>query len=624
MIIANINDEVNKIGLNIRINENVVSINNKQFLDILLNELEIKDYKLTKCERFDLITTLLIINNEGLNYEKIIEILEISKSTFYLELDEFRNFLLNYKFDLLNIHSIGLTIQSNEYYINRFILNILNKKIYLLQILFNSNNYTISVSNNYINLKTRVSKLVNVFENSKDVNLFDQSNLVLTYYLMIFYYRSNKNQLDNSASNIKLSYDMKILLPLIKKYLGIDLPKEKIDFFEELISNMKYKSNVVKSSKSPSIQIITRKFIDKISLELQVPFHKDYQLFENLSNHILRIYSYHTDVEDEAPDLSLFTIENIHIDSSVRKNLYLLNNFFSRELTNNEISYILIYFYGSYEKIKQSVINNIKIAIICNSGIGTSQLLKLKLKQKFNFQILGVFNKREIMDLDLNQCDLIISTVVLDHIHFPSLYVNSVLSSNDINLIEAKINKISYKKINYYFNQPILKEDILLRNNKSKSLKEYLTVDYIKVTDDVKSWEEAIKIAGDLLIKNNVVDKGYVINCIKNIKEKGPYIIIADRTALPHADISNEIMAIGFSLLIIRNPIFFDNNTKEKINFIIMFATLDYKSHLSALFDITILFSDDNFKNELLKANNSVEAYEIIRKNLNYKLKKEN
>ena len=50
-----------------------------------------------------------------------------------------------------------------------------------------------------------------------------------------------------------------------------------------------------------------------------------------------------------------------------------------------------------------------------------------------------------------------------------------------------------------------------------------------------KDWQEAIKISCQLLIDKDIITEGYVDEIIENVVKHGPYIVIADQIAMPHA-----------------------------------------------------------------------------------------
>ena len=67
-------------------------------------------------------------------------------------------------------------------------------------------------------------------------------------------------------------------------------------------------------------------------------------------------------------------------------------------------------------------------------------------------------------------------------------------------------------------------------------LKESLIENHsIALNQTAASWQEAIKIGTDLLVKAGTIEPRYYDHIIGNIEKMGPYIILAPGLAMPHA-----------------------------------------------------------------------------------------
>ena len=80
---------------------------------------------------------------------------------------------------------------------------------------------------------------------------------------------------------------------------------------------------------------------------------------------------------------------------------------------------------------------------MCATGIGTSELLKIKIEKIFpNFNIVAVTSNNDL-SVNKNNVDLIISTVkVSDKIKVPSVIVSALFTQRDQNLVERAVDKI--------------------------------------------------------------------------------------------------------------------------------------------------------------------------------------
>lgn len=113
------------------------------------------------------------------------------------------------------------------------------------------------------------------------------------------------------------------------------------------------------------------------------------------------------------------------------------------EPDNNEIGYLTLYFAQAIESKSKQV----NVVIMCSTGIGTSELLRIKVQNVFpNFNIVSVTSNNDL-SVNKDDVDLIISTVkVSDKINVPSVIVNALFTQKDQEIVERKVNEIWSKK----------------------------------------------------------------------------------------------------------------------------------------------------------------------------------
>src|SRR5699024_3817891 len=76
----------------------------------------------------------------------------------------------------------------------------------------------------------------------------------------------------------------------------------------------------------------------------------------------------------------------------------------------------------------------------------------------------------------------------------------------------------------------------------------------IQIRNKVNRLKEAIVEASSSLIEQNYITNQYVEEMIKGIKKEGPYIVISDYIALPHAGFDKGVIQTGMSMLLLKNP----------------------------------------------------------------------
>ncbi len=158
--------------------------------------------------------------------------------------------------------------------------------------------------------------------------------------------------------------------------------------------------------------------------------------------------------------------------------------------------------------------------------------------------------------------------------------------------------------------------DLIIDDLKDKKmilrLSDLLLKEAIIIKDGVHSWEEALKICGDNLKSRGHIKDSYTENLIASLKEEVPYIVGSNKLALPHCKNENNVYSTSFSLLILKEPIFFSKDLSSDI--ILAFASIDGCEHLDALIEFMDLSKKYKFSDFLRESNNRRKILEKIKK----------
>lgn len=134
--------------------------------------------------------------------------------------------------------------------------------------------------------------------------------------------------------------------------------------------------------------------------------------------------------------------------------------------------------------------------------------------------------------------------------------------------------------------------------------------DAILLNKSAKNWEEAIKIATSPLEKSGAITEKYCKEIIKNTKELGPYYIIAPGVAMPHARPEAGVKEDSFSLLTLKNPVFFG---EEEISILIVLAATSSEKHNECgLVQIANLFDNEENIERIKNAKKIEDILEIV------------
>ena len=130
----------------------------------------------------------------------------------------------------------------------------------------------------------------------------------------------------------------------------------------------------------------------------------------------------------------------------------------------------------------------------------------------------------------------------------------------------------------------------------------------VQICESAADWKDAIRISVQPLEKGGYVKNCYKDGIIENIEKLGPYIMIADNIALPHARPEQGAIETQIGITLFDKPVIFDEKEKSAKLFITL-AAKDNESHLETLMKISEILSDEVQVENILKAANEEMLY---------------
>lgn len=587
-----------------------------------LKTINLNSYILDNNERIILEIYILLVSNDYVTTTYISDLLLVSQSSVFNDIDVIKSKIKNYNLNLDTSPGKGLLIEGKEINIRNLFYNIIGHYFYLINIIENTN-FKEPIFSRYLETKNYIYEIIGKIEHKYNIIFSEDSFRTLYNYLIYITHRIRNNRvlkvdfLESRISNIS-----KDIANILEERYKIKINDSEILMINDLIESLEYKyigDQVVNTIES---QFLTRYIIDYVSEKINIPLFMDYKLYESLSFHIERMKNNNhignpIDYDEEILNL---VVNNKRLYDVVRESLENSDDYFKKSLNDSEIYYIIIYLYISIEKLLNQIIKELKIVIVCNSGIGTSQLMLLKLKDLFGFKNIQTITSRQLNDSFINKSDLILSTVSLSAETSDYIKVSPMITEKDATLITSLIFQIGHKKLRKI--KSIKNSKVIfnsLDNNyveelDAKGIDYYLTRDNVILDVDAKDWRESIRLSGDILLKSNKISKNYIDNMIKNVEDYGPYIVIKKGIALPHAEISEDVKETGFSLIRLKNPVTYDAGKLDPIKYVCALAANEKKNYIKALFDFNNLINNKEFMEHLDRAKDSIEVEHLIKK----------
>jgi mannitol/fructose-specific phosphotransferase system IIA component (Ntr-type) len=145
------------------------------------------------------------------------------------------------------------------------------------------------------------------------------------------------------------------------------------------------------------------------------------------------------------------------------------------------------------------------------------------------------------------------------------------------------------------------------------ALSKMITKKTIALGLTVHDWQEAVRAAGDLLVRAGKAEPRYVDGMIRMVQEIGPYIVIAPGVALPHARPEDGVKEACMSLVTLNPPVPFGNEYNDPVELVVAFGSPDSKGHMEALAELARLLENETALNRLKKATSPRDVVAVMK-----------
>lgn len=599
--IEEINDFIKEIGEIRTINKKLIFIGD---IEKLKRKLEYSNeiYFDANKRRIELLNIIFI--NPKIIIEEMAERFLVSKNTIVNDISSIKKHLKNK--DIILHYKGEYILDGNEIDIRElFLKNLENKQ------------FTIVKNKFILNFDKRFQLELT------DISLFHLANLVsfISTRIKQGYALNNYNFLEESKEIFYFDY--------VHELFNESINVHEISYLTTYISSLSSLKPIIDEKKI--IDIINR-LISQFKNQVFINIEEEEKLRKNLKSHFKTSYNR---IRFQIPIVNplLEEIKEKYSDIFKITKLIVENNKDFPELVGireEEIAYISMYF-GVYFKQNQQSINKSmkKVLIVCHKGAVFSKILENQIEEKFPYiDIIGTTPIKDIENFKGN-FDYIISTVSLEG-YENVIVVNPILSNYDIHLLYEKIMEYDaegiridikslldiIKKYSTIHNEKLLEKEILRKFYKVNKkefvqpmLKELLTENKIVLKNSVNDWQEAIKIASEPLLNEEAITKEYIDAMIEGVKEHGPYIVLTDYFALPHARPESGVNKMSMSMLIIKEQV---DLLGKPVNIFTILASVDNSSHIRALASLTDIVGDDENIEKLKQSKSSQEVMKII------------
>ena len=128
-----------------------------------------------------------------------------------------------------------------------------------------------------------------------------------------------------------------------------------------------------------------------------------------------------------------------------------------------------------------------------------------------------------------------------------------------------------------------------------------------RVDVPARTRDDAIRAAGDLLVRAGVAGDSYTRAMIDTLERHGPYIVIAPGFAFAHSRPDASVTRTGMSLVRLAQPVAFGHETNDPVTLVLALAAVDADAHQDALATLARLLSDPRRRARLDEARTGAE-----------------
>lgn len=403
------------------------------FLDLknLISNFEFTFFN--KTQRLNLIIKKLLIDNY-ISIGPLEDLFSQSKSSVKKDLKELKEKLKENSIDLIYKNRVGLTLNGNETDIRFFFLS------YFLR------NFDFF----HKNINIRESEYL-IFNMLKGKNSSFETSKILSIVLSVQYFRiKNKNfltKLKDPLFTISNNSEYK----LKTYYRFIDNASNIFDNYYEKSSLLFFLAGLCYSGNNPIIlkkeEIFYStliKVLRNIGNDYNLNLHDDNYLIKTLGSHLKSaIFKISNKIPIINPCLKDGLIEYVDLINKIKKECKEFENNFKIKFNDDELIFIFFHIKSSMLRLEKNKTHKKNILLVCNLGVGASTILKDQLTKNFLLNIVDEVSFYQFQVYNLEKIDFIIHTVDFLSSSLPSVKVNPLLTTKDIQTLE----KLGFIKI---------------------------------------------------------------------------------------------------------------------------------------------------------------------------------
>ncbi len=592
---------------------------------------------LTEEQRAYLIIMLLLSSEEELSLNHFTYHLNVSKNTVLSDLKQVQKYLDGYGLTIRYSRKNGYLIEGKEFQIRKLLIHVTGQ---VLQFSHRENQLK-KITGIQDEEIRKFAKRIDKVENILNSRFTDEKLKVMPYIFILILKRIRKGNIIDffpiEYKELSSTKEYQATEEIMHGYKDIPVAERLFVTLHLLTTNVF--STIFTEETIPDLMPATNKMLRQFEKNACVYLENRDELLDKLLQHIKPAYY----------RIKYQLTDNIHFKGSLSKEFQELHHLVRRstgplkeligsDIPENETAYIAMLIGGWMNRQGKSIDKKVKAVVVCPQGISVSKLMFKELKELFpEFVFLDYLSVREFMNYHLDY-DIVFSPIYLEtdkklfvtkvflgkeekyrlrkqvmlgiHGYFPNhINIDHIMDivSNHTTIQDEKALKDELEKyINRDENSAVVNQTV---HDSDFQLNELIIPENITLADTVESWESAIALSAEPLIKSGKIEPEYV-DAMICYSEQDSYIVIGPNMAIPHAAPEDGVNEVGMSLLRVKEGVHYAND--YKIHLVIVIAAKDKYQHIHALMQLMKLAGSDEDRNQLINADSVEKISEVI------------
>lgn len=580
----------------------------------------ISHYILSNQERRDYIYLLLFIYDDYLSADHFVDSLEVSKTTFFKDLNEVKEHLKEYKIKIVYDRKKGYSLLGREHDCRNKMLQII---LYYLNVESNKKflDYFIK-QENLLEFQNTLHVILDLSEQLKIK--FVENRLIEFVYSFIFLkerFQAGPVEESQKINDLELTEESTFAKAILDTF---EINSVNANYLTSLL--LGFSAGVKNSSmNNKTVIALVDKLVERFQSISGTEINNKNMMKKQLYSHFLPVYYrllFHLPVVNPLKEQIKREYHELYM--IVSASLKSVETYFSVKIPDDEVAFITTHFASILSNFNDPDVNKNVAIIVCPNGIGSSMLLYSQLKGLFpDIKFLEPLDNADA-EMIIDQVDLIFTTTSRSHYlkkDKPIFIVNPILSKADISKLQQEVYSVlrdttikypSYKRIMQIIKEHVPDEyisdvarelsnefDIEQQSSKTDEdllqLSDLLKEDFINRNVLAFNKWDAVEKAALPLLENEAINDKYLGKIMESLAINSSYTVIAEGVAMPHAKPDNDVHKTCMSLITLKEPVIFGNEDNDPVRYIFCLAIKDNDSHLKAMSTFVQLISNEEF-----------------------------